>query len=241
MEDWINECEDLNVLEDFSDTICKLFGHNGNAAASRKILRKLKERIKKECEDRDELFRAERIVAKIDEVLEEEPTNKIFWKNPEIVKKQSGFFDEKSSDEKKDLNGEDIRKRLDIKEKKFDEVLFERTKIKSTDHIVEVIVLRRWNSFSPGLFRKYTGSLGGGYLLRINKKLLEATDDGKDVENIVIDPGYNFLQNFCSEGFNIEDIDTIIVTHSHLDHCAELLPIMEMDREVERDMRSLST
>ena len=234
MEDWINECEDLNVLEDFSDTICKLFGHNGNAAASRKILRKLKERIKKECEDRDELFRAERIVAKIDEVLEEEPTNKIFWKNPEIVKKQSGFFDEKSSDEKKDLNGEDIRKRLDINEKKFDEVLFERTKIKSTDHIVEVIVLRRWNSFSPGLFRKYTGSLGGGYLLRINKKLLEATDDGKDVENIVIDPGYNFLQNFCSEGFNIEDIDTIIVTHSHLDHCAELLPIMDLIYQINK-------
>jgi len=58
----------------------------------------------------------------------------------------------------------------------------------------------------------------------------ESSDKKKNVEieNIVIDPGYNFLRNFRSEGFHVEDIDTIIVTHSHLDHCAELLPIMDL-------------
>ena len=44
----------------------------------------------------------------------------------------------------------------------------------------------------------------------------------------MIDPGYNFLQNFSNEKFFIEDLDTIIVTHSHLDHCADLLPIMDL-------------
>jgi len=185
-----------------------------------------------------------------------------------------------------------------------------------------MIVLRRWNSFSPGLFTDSTGSLGGGYLLRIKKKkylfsfsdikkgkgqqkllnrlraldhsdlaeimegaeynikgekiniiksneeiatlkiekglcylewqdheleigVVKKEDDkiniyseNSDIENIVIDPGYNFLQNFRSEGFHVEDIDTIIVTHSHLDHCAELLPIMDLMFQINKRYES---
>lgn len=184
-----------------------------------------------------QLSRAERSARKINEVLGE---------TEGIRHKEGIFFKESSRGENKDLSEEDIIKRLDINEKKFDSVLFKRSEVKKDNHIVEVVVLRRWNSFSPGLHRESTGSLGGGYLLRINKDLLKKRDkevskrrkkensEREKIENIVIDPGYNFLQNFRSEGFHIEDIDTIVVTHSHLDHCAELLPIMDLIYQINK-------
>jgi hypothetical protein len=243
MEDWIDECNDLDFLERFIEEICKFLKRNGeylNKMHSRKILKKLEEKIKRECEDKDQLFRAARIVKKIKEVLGEEKS----------IKYKKSIFPEDSSRDEDNLTKKEIITRLDINEKGFDSVLFERSNLKKDDHIVEMVVLRRWNSFSPGLYRESTGSLGGGYLLRINKTLLKKGDeeedrvdnkiaenkvqmskessDKKKIENIVIDPGYNFLQNFRSEGFRVEDIDTIIVTHSHLDHCAELLPIMDL-------------
>ena len=243
MEDWIDECNDLDFLERFIEEICKFLKRNGeylNKMYSRKILKKLEEKIKRECEDKDQLFRAARIVKKIKEVLGEEKS----------IKYKKSIFPEDSSRDEDNLTKKEIITRLDINEKGFDSVLFERSNLKKDDHIVEMVVLRRWNSFSPGLYRESTGSLGGGYLLRINKTLLKKGDeeedrvdnkiaenkvqmskessDKKKIENIVIDPGYNFLQNFRSEGFRVEDIDTIIVTHSHLDHCAELLPIMDL-------------
>lgn len=227
-EEWIDECDDLDFLESFTEEICKFLKCDGRRL--RKSLRDLFfneiiEKIKKECDDKGQLSRAERITRKIREVLGEK----------EDIKYREGIFDDESSrDKDKDsLTKEDICKRLDINEKEFDSVLFKRSKLKKDDHIVEVIVLRRWNSFSPGLFRESTGSLGGGYLLRIKKDFMEENDGvekGKNeqVENIVIDPGYNFLQNLRREGFYINDIDTIIITHSHLDHCAELLPTMDL-------------
>jgi glyoxylase-like metal-dependent hydrolase (beta-lactamase superfamily II) len=49
-------------------------------------------------------------------------------------------------------------------------------------------------------------SIGGGYYLR------------HDGYGIVIDPGYNFLQNFYEAGGRIFDIDAIVLTHAHNDH-----------------------
>lgn len=243
MGNWIDKCDDLNALESLTDQIIKVMTDE-SIDKYRDLLEKIKEKSVKECEDKYQLSRAERSARKINEVL---------GKENDIIKYKKRIFDKSSRGEENGLAKEEIRTRLDINEKGFDSVLFERSKLKKDDHIVEVIVLRRWNSFSPGLFRESTGSLGGGYLLRINKTLLkkgneeevrednkiaenkvqmseESSDKKKDVEieNIVIDPGYNFLQNFRSEGFHVEDIDTIIVTHSHLDHCAELLPIMDL-------------
>lgn len=229
MENWINECEDLDTLESFTELICKKRNDGtgditGNSLRE-KLLPKILGKIKEECEDRAELSRAERIATKINEVLGEGKYSFLGEIKP---------FSERYSKKENGLNGEYIRKRLDINEKEFDSTLFKRSKIRE-DHLVQVIVLRRWNSFSPGLFRRYTGSLGGGYLLRINKTLLKGENKEElDVENIVIDPGYNFLQNFCSEGFSIKDIDTIIITHSHLDHCSELLPIMDLIYQINK-------
>jgi ribonuclease BN (tRNA processing enzyme)/tetratricopeptide (TPR) repeat protein len=222
MDNWIDKCDDLNALESFTDQIIEIITDE-SIDKYRDLLEKLKDKIKKECDDKGQLSRAERIVTKINEVVGEEKR----------IKYPKDTFDKIFRNDEKGFTLEDIRTRLDINEKEFDSVLFTRSNIKNDNHIVEMIVLRRWNSFSPGLFRESTGSLGGGYLLRINKDLMEGNDgvekeENESVENIVIDPGYNFLQNFRSEGFCIEDIDTIIVTHSHLDHCAELLPIMDL-------------
>jgi hypothetical protein len=133
----------------------------------------------------------------------------------------------KSTRENSGFSKEDIRTRLDTNEKEFDSILYGRKEMPS-EHLVELINLRRWNSFSPGLSRRYNETLGGGYLLRIRN------GDENKCENIVIDPGYNFIQNLCGEDFHIEDIDTIIVTHSHLDHCSELLPIMDLIYQINK-------
>ncbi|MHC2994686.1 MAG: MBL fold metallo-hydrolase [Candidatus Atribacteria bacterium] len=228
MGKWIDECDDLDVLESFTDQIIKVT-ENKLIDKYIDLLEKLKKKIIKECDDKNQLSRAERIVREIDKVLGKKNIyDAIYIKNI--------FSEESSRGNKKGLVKVEIRTRLDINEKEFDSAFFERSKIKNDNHIVEMIVLRRWNSFSPGLYRESTGSLGGGYLLRIkrkNKYLMEGNDgvkkkENEKVVNIVIDPGYNFVQNFRREGFYIDDIDTIIVTHSHLDHCAELLPIMDL-------------
>ena len=241
IDNWIDKCDDLNALESFTDQIIKVMTDK-SIDKYRDLLEKLKEKIIKECEDKNQLSRAGKSVTKIEKELGDKKG----------IKYKKDTFD-KIFRSKDNLTKKEIITRLDTNEKEFDSALFKRSEMNKPEHIAEVIVLRRWNSFSPGLYRESIGSLGGGYLLRINKTLLkkgdeeedrgdnkiaenkvqmseESSDKKKDVEieNIVIDPGYNFLQNFRSEGFRVEDIDTIIVTHSHLDHCAELLPIMDL-------------
>jgi tetratricopeptide (TPR) repeat protein len=75
----------------------------------------------------------------------------------------------------------------------------------------KVIVLRRWNSFTPIVPRpRADEALGGGYLLIHRGK------------GIAIDPGFNFIHNLYGAGYSINDIDAIFVTHSHIDHCDDL-------------------
>lgn len=77
----------------------------------------------------------------------------------------------------------------------------------------EFQVLRRWNSHTPMLQFSY----GGGYLLRWRGK------------GIVIDPGVTFLDVFQHahpvEGMRahrMDDIDMVLVTHDHADHCEDV-------------------
>ena len=75
MENWINRCEDLNILESFTELICKKRNCNAENTTEndyKNLLHKISEKFKEECEDRGELFRAERIATKINEVLGEE-------------------------------------------------------------------------------------------------------------------------------------------------------------------------
>lgn len=82
-------------------------------------------------------------------------------------------------------------------------------------------VLRRWNSFTPALAL----SEGGGYFL------FAADSAGKIIFGVVIDPGYDFLRNFFAEGFSIDDIDAILVSHDHPDHLDDFAPIVNVKFE----------
>jgi len=85
-------------------------------------------------------------------------------------------------------------------------------------------VLRRWNSFTPTLSSSINQSKGGGYFFRFYDK---------DVPfGIVIDPGFDFLRNFFSQGFKIGDIDLILVSHAHPDHTDNLASILSLLHEM---------
>jgi len=84
-------------------------------------------------------------------------------------------------------------------------------------------VLRRFNSYTPILAYSGAESRGGGYFLEWN-------DYG-----IVIDPGFNFVQNFLEvkdkEGnpkFSITDIDAVVITHAHNDHTSDFEALLNL-------------
>lgn len=82
----------------------------------------------------------------------------------------------------------------------------------------ELVVLRKWNSYTPVLpeNNNQSNNKGGGYFI-IHKGI-----------GIVIDPGYNFIENFFEAGFQIDDIDYIFVTHAHDDHTGQLESIFSL-------------
>ncbi|MBU7045821.1 MAG: tetratricopeptide repeat protein, partial [Theionarchaea archaeon] len=77
-------------------------------------------------------------------------------------------------------------------------------------------VLRRWNSYTPTLHTATEENLGGGYFLFWKGK------------GIVIDPGFNFVDNFLNNGFLIYDIDAVIITHAHVDHCSDFESLLTL-------------
>jgi hypothetical protein len=84
----------------------------------------------------------------------------------------------------------------------------------------KLVVLRRWQSINPKIPRPGEHKLrGGGYFLLWQSK------------GIVIDPGYDFIQNFYDEGFSLADIDAVVITHSHPDHDDDLSTLTTLIRE----------
>ncbi len=83
----------------------------------------------------------------------------------------------------------------------------------------ELRVLRRWNSHSPAL----ADVLGGGYFLRWKGR------------GTVVDPGCSFLRLFrhCTE-YSFRDIDMVVVTHDHVDHCQDFGALMSVFRQFNR-------
>ena len=86
-------------------------------------------------------------------------------------------------------------------------------------------VLRRWNSFTPGLSSISSPSKGGGYFLYFK-------DEKYGSKGIVIDPGHDFLANLFSEGFTINDIDVILLSHAHPDHTDNFPKILSLFHEM---------
>lgn len=85
-------------------------------------------------------------------------------------------------------------------------------KIEAEKNDVIIEVLRRWNSFTPLV----VDSRGGGYFIK-----------GPNF-GIVIDPGLTFLENFKDNGHKFHEIDSILVSHSHDDHTADLESLINL-------------
>ena len=77
-------------------------------------------------------------------------------------------------------------------------------------------VLRKWNSYTPIIPSEKGDNKGGGYFLYHKGK------------GIVIDPGFNFIENFYQEGFKVADIDAILITHAHNDHTVDFESILTL-------------
>ena len=105
---------------------------------------------------------------------------------------------------------------------------FENTKPPGRDNELEI--LRRWNSHTPMLYEE----LGGAYFLRWQGK------------GVVFDPGCTFVNIFRRAHPSVhvnphcmDDIDLVIATHDHIDHCEELSTLIILLRAfnkwIERD------
>lgn len=91
------------------------------------------------------------------------------------------------------------------------------------------LVLKRWNSFTPTLpsnkrppRKNIDPSVGGGYYLH-HKGF-----------GVVIDPGFNFIENFSNAGLNFSDINAVVITHAHNDHTADLETLLTMAYKANR-------
>jgi len=87
-----------------------------------------------------------------------------------------------------------------------------------------LFVLRDWNSYTPILPMRFrpknelgpSHRRGGGYFLAWQG------------HGVVIDPGHNFISQLYDRGLSIADVDTVIVTHCHLDHTQDLDALVDL-------------
>jgi len=254
--DFVMDCEDIDILDNFSKQICDFIsatfkkGKECNDKIS--FCLDLLDKLRKECDEKENLVLSEQAERRKEEIeliqqgkkggIPETLQNNKFKENYEIL--TAGNNAGRQNDDLL-LTAKQMQARLDSNERTFNKALYGRTDKRTDDSpLVELIVLRRWNSFSPGLSKRYAISLGGGHLLRIwapefnGIKREDSSNEKKNDQNswfnIVVDPGYNFLLNFHSENFKVEDIDAVVVTHSHPDHCAELSGIMDLMRQINK-------
>jgi Tfp pilus assembly protein PilF/ribonuclease BN (tRNA processing enzyme) len=88
----------------------------------------------------------------------------------------------------------------------------------------EFAILRGWSSavtlLEGATNRKWPG---GGYFLRWREK------------GLVIDPGFDFLDNFHEAGYHILDVHAVAVSHDHIDHNGDLRSLDDLCYETHRN------
>lgn len=89
----------------------------------------------------------------------------------------------------------------------------------------EFYVLRRWNSYTPIVSHNNGASKGGGYFLHTGET------------GVVLDPGFNFIENFQECGFSFSQIGKVFITHAHNDHDADLESILTLLYVYNRDIK----
>jgi hypothetical protein len=70
----------------------------------------------------------------------------------------------------------------------------------------QLLILRRWSSYTPLIRLREHATVGGGYLLE-----WEST-------RLAIDPGVGFVRNLHRYGYRVQDLDAVVITHQHIDH-----------------------
>jgi len=88
----------------------------------------------------------------------------------------------------------------------------------------QIQILRLWNSSTP-LYSELRRGWGGFYYLIWNHK------------GIIIDPGFDFVDIFERQFRTVNDIDYVIVTHDHPDHCEGLSNIVTLLHEFNESRR----
>ncbi|MDD3308180.1 MAG: MBL fold metallo-hydrolase [Acetobacterium sp.] len=94
---------------------------------------------------------------------------------------------------------------------------------------IEFEVLRRWNSYTPIIADNHFASKGGGYFINIKGK------------GIVVDPGFNFIDNFREAGHKFHEIDAVLITHAHNDHTADLESILTLLHKYNKELEGEET
>jgi len=99
---------------------------------------------------------------------------------------------------------------------------------------IEFVALRRWNSHTPEI----SFSKGGGYFIFIPEALNSTARDNDQQSvifratklGIVVDPGFDFIHNFFSQGFTLDDIDLVLITHADADHINDYAGLADLFR-----------
>jgi ribonuclease BN (tRNA processing enzyme) len=68
-------------------------------------------------------------------------------------------------------------------------------------------------------------SKGGGYFIQVGTK------------GIVIDPGFNFIENFIAAGHKFKEIDYVFISHAHNDHTADLDSLLTILHRYNKELR----
>ena len=133
----------------------------------------------------------------------------------EAIREKSGTDDQMSKIFSL-IEAEGIDESVAQKEKKSKEFLEVHTGPLSVYKETYFEVLRRWNSYTPIVADNYHISKGGGYFIKINEA------------GIVIDPGFNFIDNFRAAKHKFHEITRIIISHAHNDHTSDLESILTL-------------
>lgn len=97
------------------------------------------------------------------------------------------------------------------------------------EHPDELSILRGWSSSVTLLEGSDDNKRrGGGYFFKWKGK------------GVVIDPGFDFLNNFHDAGFHVTEVNAVVVSHNHHDHNGDLLSLDDLCYEVHKTGENIS-